>query len=215
MSQNGVPRLRAVKNQGRFLSLKGLDEGTNVAFLAVRDILAFQTRHSADLSPKGPAGKSLVRQCLKVSVLMLFNNTVHDLLAQPGRGCGRVRFRKQTNTFSGSRNCGHEYDQLVGQQKMDVQTPADISLAIRIAQQAKQSLSDRFQMELGDLTQRSCLVVRAEWCDGRTDPHPRIYDFVELPSTNMLSAKLKGSFCSLKQASYNRKAALEQYNLLQ
>lgn len=98
---------------------------------------------------------------------------------------------------------------------MEVSSAADISLAIRIAQQAKQSLGDRFQVDLNEVTQRSTLIVRSEWGTSRNDATPKIFDFVELPATNILSSKVRGSFYSLKQAESNRKAVLEQYNMLQ
>lgn len=81
---------------------------------------------------------------------------------------------------------------------MDLTNSTDVSLAIRIAQHSKQTLSDRYQVDLGELTQRSTLLVRVEVAASRVDPSPRIFDFVELPATNMLSSRPAGSFYSLK-----------------
>jgi hypothetical protein len=57
--------------------------------------------------------------------------------------------------------------------------------------------------------------VRAEWPQSKGEGIPKIFDFVELPVTNILSSKYRGGFYSAKLAEQNRKSVLEQYNLLQ
>ena len=45
-------------------------------------------------------------------------------------------------------------------------------------------------MESSDLTQKSFLIVRAEI---QNESRPRVFDFVEMPITNMLSSKFLGN----------------------
>ena len=68
---------------------------------------------------------------------------------------------------------------------------------------------------MNEFTHRSTLVVRAEWFQGKTDIIPKIFDFVELPITNILSSKYKGNSFSQSKSDTNRKFVLEQYNMLQ
>jgi hypothetical protein len=135
---------RVPRNYGRFLSLRAIQDGTNVAFLSVMDILAFQKEQ---LQSSGRATKAFKRPAVKLSVMLFFNNEVHDLLAQQAQK-GKIRFSKQLNRLTGSRNYGHEFEQVVGVQKMEVSSSADITLAIKIAQQAKQTVADKLKVEM-------------------------------------------------------------------
>ena len=66
------------------MSIKGLEDGTNVPFLSIREVIGWHAKQSQSTS-KAPA--------VKVSVMLLFNNEVYDLLSQ-NQQRGKVRFKK-------------------------------------------------------------------------------------------------------------------------
>lgn len=146
--------------------------------------------------------------------MLIYNGEVYDLLATLTQRTSRVRFLRQVCQLAGSQNCGLQYEQVTGLQKMELTSLADITLAVKIAQQVKQNVSDRFNLEMAELTQRSTLVVRADWGESSAGSPSRICDFVELPSTSILSLQLAGRSTTAKHAEHHRRAALEQYNLV-
>jgi hypothetical protein len=99
-----------------------------------------------------------------------------------------------------------------GLTKIEISSVADINLAIKVSQQSKQLLADDLNIDTSDLTKKSFLIVRAEI---QGDTRPRIFDFVELPITNMLSSKFLGNTFLARQNERNRKFVLDQYNILQ
>ncbi len=152
---------------------------------------------------------------VKVSVMLLFNNEVYDLLSQKQQR-GKIRFKKQINHLQNSKNYGHEYEQIQGVHKMEVIQNSDLNLIVKIAQNMKMQIAERMKMEVADLTQQSSLVVRCEWLDNKTDTRAKMFDFVEMPVTNILLTKKDIPANSTEIARQgNRSFVLDQYNVLQ
>jgi hypothetical protein len=72
------------------------------------------------------------------------------------------------------------------------------------------------KMDVSDLTNQSSLVVRCEWFENKTDTRAKMFDFVEMPVTNILLTRkdIPGSSTEVARQG-NRAFVLEQYNVLQ
>jgi hypothetical protein len=73
------------------------------------------------------------------------------------------------------------------------------------------AIAESLDMEVSDLTQKSIMIVRAEI---KGELRPRMFEFVEMPPTNMLQTKFVGNSFLARQNEKNRKFILEQYNML-
>lgn len=86
-------------------------------------------------------------------------------------------------------------------------------MVVKIAQQAKIFYSDKLQIDLNELTRRSAIVVRAEVQDAKFVV-PKVFDFVELPLTNILTQASNPVNYPKKDNENNKKFILDMYNAL-
>ena len=63
-------RKATAKNFGSFLNIKGIENGKNVPFRAIRDIL----KHKKEVSQ--------MKETVGVSIIMLFNGEMYDLFTE-------------------------------------------------------------------------------------------------------------------------------------
>ena len=75
------------KSYGSFLSLKAIDDGTNIAFMAIKDMIKYQKeaiisiyRKKSSRNAGTISTKSFKRPAVKVSIMMLYNSEIFDLL---------------------------------------------------------------------------------------------------------------------------------------
>ena len=158
-----------------------MEEGTNIAFLAIQEMLKFVKDAAGPRSPNRQP-----RPYVTVKVMLIYNSEIFDLLSE-SRKRSRIRFNKAINKIEGSKNQHCQYLQATGLSHIEVSGAADLELVMSVAQQHKLEICERLKVELNELTKRSALVVRAEVSKNPLD-RPKLFDFVELPISNVLSA---------------------------
>lgn len=86
-------------NFGSSLSLKGIEDGTNVPFMSVKEILKFQN---------DVIGGKLKKPTVSLCIMMLFNNEIYDMLTEHWQR-GKIKFVQKTNNIQGSINYGQQF----------------------------------------------------------------------------------------------------------